>query len=67
MVSLRRRFRSLVEFHYGSYIYYQKHVQKSFWSPMHVVVVLGLAGRFVVSVASRTCIELIARVRQPSR
>ena len=36
MVSLRRRFRSLVEFHVGSYIYYRKHVQKSAWAPMHL-------------------------------
>jgi GT2 family glycosyltransferase len=32
MVSLRRRFRSLVEFHVGSFIFYRKHIQRSRWS-----------------------------------
>ena len=58
MVSLRRRFRSLVEFHIGSYIFYRKHIQRSPWTPMHGIVVIGLFGRFVVSVAVRTLSEL---------
>jgi GT2 family glycosyltransferase len=70
MVNLRRRFRSLVEFHVGSYIYYKKHAQKSAWEPMHAVVVLGLTARFLVSVLSRTGIELLSlarNARSPSR
>jgi N-acetylglucosaminyl-diphospho-decaprenol L-rhamnosyltransferase len=58
MVSLRRRFRSLVEFHIGSYIFYRKHIQRSPWTPMHVVVVVGLFCRFVVSIAARVFTEL---------
>jgi GT2 family glycosyltransferase len=58
MVSLRRRFRSLIEFHVGSYIYYRKHVQKSAWAPMHIVVVLGLLARFVISVIAQAGAEL---------
>lgn len=60
MVSLRRRFRSLVEFHVGSYIFYRKHIQRSPWSPMHILVVGGLAGRFVLSVAAQGIAELRA-------
>jgi len=63
MVSLRRRFRSLVEFHVGSYIYYRKHLQKSIWAPMHVVVVLGLLMRFAISVAAQAGAELVSIAR----
>lgn len=69
MVSLRRRFRSQVEFHVGSYIYYRKHLQKSPWAPMHVIVVLGLSARFLVSVAAQAYAELVSiarNVRSPS-
>src|SRR5258708_22416675 len=66
MVSVRRRFPSIVEFHRGSYIYYQKHIQTSVWSPMHLAVVLGLFARFVVSIVARICAELIRIARQPA-
>jgi N-acetylglucosaminyl-diphospho-decaprenol L-rhamnosyltransferase len=57
MVSLRRRFRSLVEFHVGSYIFYQKHVQRTALSPMHILVIAGLMFRFALSLAARLAIE----------
>jgi len=60
MVSLRRRFRSIVEFHIGSYIYYRKHVQRSAWSPMQIIVVLGLLARFALSTLSQVCAETIS-------
>src|SRR3954453_1824031 len=63
MVSLQRRFRSLVEFHVGSYIYYRKHVQKSAWAPMHLIVVLGLLVRFVLSVGAQAGAELASIAR----
>jgi hypothetical protein len=63
MVSPRRRFRSLVEFHVGSYIYYRKHVQKSAWAPMHPVVVLGLLARFMFSTAAQAGKELASIAR----
>jgi GT2 family glycosyltransferase len=63
MVSLRRRFRSLIEFHVGSYIYYRKHVQKSAWAPMHIVVVLGLLTRFGLSVMAQAGAELASMAR----
>jgi len=58
MVSPRRRFRSLLEFHVGSYIYYRKHVQRSPWSPMQIVVVVGLFSRFLIALALQASVEL---------
>jgi N-acetylglucosaminyl-diphospho-decaprenol L-rhamnosyltransferase len=58
MVSLRRRFRSLVEFHVGSYIYYNKHIQRSPWTLMQGVVVVGLFFRFLASVAAQAVHEV---------
>ena len=58
MVSLRRRFRSLFEFHLGSYIFYRKHIQQSPWSPMQIIVVVGLFSRFLVSLAAQTVAEV---------
>lgn len=58
MVDSRRRFRSLVEFHVGSYIYYRKHLQRSSWSAMQAVVMVGLFSRFVVSLAAQAVVEM---------
>jgi GT2 family glycosyltransferase len=57
MVSLRRRFRSLVEFHVGSYIFYRKHIQQSPWSPMQIIVVVGVFSRFLVSIGAQALAE----------
>jgi N-acetylglucosaminyl-diphospho-decaprenol L-rhamnosyltransferase len=57
MVDRRRRFRSLVEFHMGSYIYYRKHLQRSRWSPMHALVIIGLFSRFLFCFAFRLASE----------
>jgi len=59
MVNLRRRFRSLVEFHVGSYIFYQKHIQGSAWSPMRIIVAGGLFCRFLMSVAAQLLSEAV--------
>jgi len=58
MVNVRRRFRSLVEFHVGSYIYYQKHVQRSPRNLMHIIVVAGLFCRFLISLVVQSLAEL---------
>ena len=58
MVSFARRFRSIVEFHVGSYIFYQKHIQATARRPMKVVVVTGLALRFVLSLAAQALNEV---------
>jgi N-acetylglucosaminyl-diphospho-decaprenol L-rhamnosyltransferase len=67
MVTLRRRFRSLVEFHVGSYIFYKKHLQRSPWSPMQILVVGGLSARFLMSVTSQVAAELIGLIRLSRR
>ncbi len=63
MVSRRRRFRSLVEFHVGSYIYYRKHVQQSAWSPMQIIVAAGLVARFLASLTVQASAELLSATR----
>lgn len=49
MVNRKRRLRSIVEFHRGSYIYFRKHHMRSPWHPMHFLAVAGLSLRFMVS------------------
>jgi GT2 family glycosyltransferase len=58
MVSPRRRFLSVVEFHRGSMIYFQKHMSQTASLPMRIVVVGGLLGRFVMSMAIQSVAEL---------
>jgi GT2 family glycosyltransferase len=67
MGSLRRRFRSIVEFHKGGYLYYRKHLRRSAWTPMQLVVVLGLCARFLLSVAAQTGSELATLATLPRR
>jgi N-acetylglucosaminyl-diphospho-decaprenol L-rhamnosyltransferase len=57
MVHWRRRFRSVVEFHRGSYIYYDKHMRETAPLPMRAIVVVGLLFRFVVSLAMQALME----------
>lgn len=59
MGSPGRRFKSVVEFHRGSYIYFRKHQLKSFWHPMHFVAVGGLGLRFVVSMLLQVVKEFV--------
>jgi GT2 family glycosyltransferase len=60
MVSFRRRFRSLIEFHLGSYIYYRKHVQRSPRDPRQIIVIAGLSARFLFSLAAQAAVEVVA-------
>ena len=62
MVSFRRRVRSVVEFHRGSYIYFRKHDRRPQWHPMHVLAVGGLSARFVMSFLLQLAKELPAAV-----
>lgn len=57
MVNWRRRFRSVVEFHRGSYIYYGNHMRQTASLPMRAIVVVGLMFRFVVSLGIQALIE----------
>lgn len=61
MVNLSRRFKSIIEFHRGSYIYFRKHQMKSPWHPMHFMVVIGLGLRFVASLLLQLSKELVKR------
>jgi GT2 family glycosyltransferase len=63
MISFRRRIKSIVEFHVGSYIYYRKHVQRSRWSPMQIIVVACLSARFLTSLGVQTAAEVVAHMR----
>jgi len=70
MVSPRLRFRSLLSFHVDSYIYYRKHIQQSAWSPVQILVLLGLVSHFLALVAVHASAELVGLTRslsQPNR
>ena len=62
--SLSRRFRSLLKFELDSYRYYRKHLQRSPWNPMQIVVALGLSSHFLALASAQACAEL-ASVIQP--
>lgn len=49
MSNWAQRFRSIARFHWGSYLYYRKHILGHPLSPMHFVVLVGLFARAVVS------------------
>jgi N-acetylglucosaminyl-diphospho-decaprenol L-rhamnosyltransferase len=66
MVTFSRRIRSILEFHIGSYIYYRKHVRRSRWSPMPIIVGVCLFGRFVASLGTQAIVEVLCFIR-PSR
>lgn len=59
-VHARRRFRSLVEFHRGSWIYFRKHLMKSAWHPSSALALVGLSARFTLSLALQAVRELAA-------
>jgi len=58
MTSLSARFRSLTMFEVWSYRYYRKHIQKSKWTPMQFIVILGLAFHFLALAFAQTLAEL---------
>ncbi len=58
MTSLSARFRSLMMFEIWSYRYYRKHIQTSWWSPMQIVVVLGLSFHFLALASAQVFAEL---------
>jgi N-acetylglucosaminyl-diphospho-decaprenol L-rhamnosyltransferase len=59
MVSFRRRLRSVVEFHLGSYIYYRKHSEHSSRIPLRILVIVALFTRFVFALAAQSSGELV--------
>lgn len=63
MVNARRRLKSVVEFHYGSFIYYRKHRVTHPWHPMQAVTALGLGVRFALSLGMLATSELFQMAR----
>ncbi len=59
MANLPVRFRSLRRFECDSYRYYRKHMQTSSWSPMHLVVALGLSFHFLALASGQFVSELV--------
>jgi len=66
MVSRARRLRSVVEFHRGAYRYFRKHSGKSRWHPLLVLVLVGVAARFVPAFLAQLARE-VARWPEPRR
>ena len=62
MVSLTRRFRSLIEFHVGSYIFYCKHYRQRAWSGMQII----LFCRFLLSLAAQAFAEFRQTSKRPT-
>jgi GT2 family glycosyltransferase len=56
--SWRKRFQSLMRFHYGAFIYFRKHSGKPIWHPAYAVVGLGLGLRFLVTVTLQALKEV---------
>jgi N-acetylglucosaminyl-diphospho-decaprenol L-rhamnosyltransferase len=63
MASPQVRLRSLMMFEVQSYLFYRKHVQRSTWSPMQVVVAVGLFFHFLILSAGQVYAELAAVAR----
>lgn len=57
--NVKQRFRSLVQFHYGAYIFFHKHYGKGYFYPMRVLVILGLSARFVFSISLQIIKEIL--------
>lgn len=67
MTSPAARFRSLMMFEVWSYRYYRKHIQGSSWSPMQVVVALGLSLHFLALASGQAFAELSRAARSLRR
>lgn len=63
MTGLRVRFQSLMMFEIWSYRYYRKHIRASPWSPMQIVVVLGLTLHFMALAIGQVLAEVAGLVR----
>ncbi len=64
MVNRTRRFKSVIEFHLGSYIYFRKHLMTSPWTAMHMLAIIGLGCRFLLSFVVQAYKELMMEVRR---
>ena len=60
----KQRFRSMWRFHYGAYIFFRKHSGWAGWHPVTAIVILGIAGRFVLATAGQAIKELTGVERE---
>ena len=60
----KQRFRSMWRFHYGAYIYFRKHSGWASWHPVTLLIVLGIAARFVLSFAGQAIKEVTGAERE---
>lgn len=58
MSDWKQRFRSIWRFHWGSYLYYRKHILRSRWSLMQPLVITGLTARALLSLFLQVGAEL---------
>jgi GT2 family glycosyltransferase len=58
LINYKRRFKSIVEFHRGGYIYFRKHLMKPLWHPMYFIVIAGLGVRFTASLMIQVLKEM---------
>ena len=66
MRSLPARFRSLMMFEVWSYRYYRKHIRTSRWSPMQLVVGVGLSVHFLALASAQAFAEAAGYARSLS-
>ena len=49
LVSRRRRLKSVFEFHLGTWIFFERHMMKSYWHPETWLIAAGIVGRYVAA------------------
>ena len=49
LVNRRRRLKSVFEFHRGTWIFFERHMMKSYWHPETWLIAAGIAGRYVAA------------------
>jgi GT2 family glycosyltransferase len=62
LVSPRRRLKSVIEFHRGTWIYFERHMMQSYWHPVTWLIAAGIGARFVGSLLIQQTDELRRRL-----
>jgi N-acetylglucosaminyl-diphospho-decaprenol L-rhamnosyltransferase len=60
MVSRSRRFRSVIEFHRGSYIFFRKHIRQTAGIATCIIVPVGLLFRFLFCIVAQAMTEILS-------
>ena len=60
----KQRFRSMWRFHYGAFIFFRKHSGWAVWHPVTLLIVFGIAARFVLSFGLQTIKEVTGVERE---